>query len=79
MFLTPEQLPFYGGTYFPPEPRHGMPAWTQVLQAIAESWNENAARRSAPAASACASSCPAARGSTPSSEPLDARTRSTRR
>jgi uncharacterized protein len=43
VFLTPEQLPFYGGTYFPPEPRHGMPAWTQVLQAIAESWSENSA------------------------------------
>ncbi len=41
VFLTPEQLPFYGGTYFPPEPRHGMPAWTQVLQAIAESWDAN--------------------------------------
>jgi uncharacterized protein YyaL (SSP411 family) len=41
VFLTPEQLPFYGGTYFPPEPRHGMPAWTQVLQAIAESWEAN--------------------------------------
>ncbi len=41
VFLTPEQLPFYGGTYFPPEPRHGMPAWTQVLRAIAESWSEN--------------------------------------
>jgi uncharacterized protein len=41
VFLTPEQLPFYGGTYFPPEPRHGMPAWTQVLQAIAESWEHN--------------------------------------
>jgi uncharacterized protein len=40
VFLTPEQLPFYGGTYFPPQPRHGMPAWTQVLQAIAESWAE---------------------------------------
>src|SRR5271154_48042 len=39
-FLTPEQLPFYGGTYFPPEPRHGMPAWTQVLQAIGEAWSE---------------------------------------
>jgi uncharacterized protein YyaL (SSP411 family) len=38
VFLTPEQLPFYGGTYFPPEPRPGMPAWTQVLQAIAETW-----------------------------------------
>ncbi len=43
VFLTPEQLPFYGGTYFPPEPRHGMPSWTQVLQAIAETWRENEA------------------------------------
>jgi len=41
VFLTPEQLPFYGGTYFPPDPRHGMPAWTQVLLAISESWSEN--------------------------------------
>jgi hypothetical protein len=41
VFVTPEQLPFYGGTYFPPEPRHGMPAFTQVLQAIAESWEQN--------------------------------------
>ena len=41
VFLTPEQLPFYGGTYFPPEARGGMPAWTQVLQAIAETWSEH--------------------------------------
>jgi uncharacterized protein YyaL (SSP411 family) len=41
VFLTPEQLPFYGGTYFPPEPRHGMPSWTQVLQAISEAWDQN--------------------------------------
>jgi uncharacterized protein len=40
VFLTPEQMPFYGGTYFPPEARPGMPAWTQVLQAIAETWRE---------------------------------------
>ena len=40
VFLTPEQLPFYGGTYFPPDPRPGMPAWTQVIQAIAETWRE---------------------------------------
>src|ERR1700735_1256502 len=43
VLLTPAQLPFYGGTYFPPEPRHGMPAWTQVLQAIAASWEESRA------------------------------------
>jgi uncharacterized protein len=41
VFLTPQQLPFYGGTYYPPEERHGMPAWTQVLQAIAEAWETN--------------------------------------
>jgi uncharacterized protein YyaL (SSP411 family) len=39
-FLTPEQVPFYGGTYFPPEPRHGMPSWRQVLGAVAEAWDE---------------------------------------
>ena len=37
-FLTPDGVPFYAGTYFPPEPRHGLPAWRQVLAAIAESW-----------------------------------------
>ncbi|MCW3026279.1 MAG: thioredoxin protein [Solirubrobacterales bacterium] len=43
VFLTPEQLPFYGGTYFPPEERQGLPSWSQVLLAIAESWSENRA------------------------------------
>jgi uncharacterized protein YyaL (SSP411 family) len=42
VFLTPEGVPFYGGTYFPPEPRGGMPSWSQVLQAIAEAWSERA-------------------------------------
>jgi len=40
VFLTPEQLPFYGGTYYPPRPRQGMPSWTQVLEAIVEAWEE---------------------------------------
>ena len=31
VFLTPEQVPFYAGTYFPPVQRQGMPAWPQVL------------------------------------------------
>src|SRR3954451_2320218 len=39
-FLTPEQIPFYGGTYFPPEPRHGMPSWQQVLGAVADAWQQ---------------------------------------
>ena len=37
-FLTPELVPFYAGTYFPPESRHGMPAWRMVLDAVAEAW-----------------------------------------
>jgi uncharacterized protein len=40
VFLTPDQVPFYGGTYFPPESRQGMPAWTQVVNAVAEAWRE---------------------------------------
>ncbi len=40
VFLTPEQLPFYGGTYYPPEARGGMPSWSQVLVAIAQAWTE---------------------------------------
>ena len=32
-FLTPDGRFFYGGTYFPPEPRHGMPSFRQVLAA----------------------------------------------
>jgi uncharacterized protein YyaL (SSP411 family) len=39
VFLTPEQVPFYGGTYFPPAPRHGLPSWRQVLAAVAEAWD----------------------------------------
>ncbi len=38
VFLTPEGTPFYGGTYFPPEPRYGMPAFAQVLTAIVDAW-----------------------------------------
>jgi uncharacterized protein YyaL (SSP411 family) len=36
--LTPDGEPFFAGTYFPPEPRQGMPAFTQVLQALADAW-----------------------------------------
>src|SRR3954471_10321636 len=39
-FLTPEGVPFYAGTYFPPEPRQGMPSWRQVLAGVAEAWRE---------------------------------------
>ena len=38
VFLTPDGKPFYGGTYFPPAPRYGMPSFPQLLTAIAEAW-----------------------------------------
>src|SRR5215213_4750608 len=38
MFLTPDGEPFWGGTYFPPEPRYGRPSFRQVLQGIAEAY-----------------------------------------
>src|SRR3954451_2931828 len=40
VFITPEQVPFYAGTYFPPEPRQGMPSWPMVLGAVAEAWDK---------------------------------------
>ena len=39
MFLTPAGQPFWGGTYFPPAPRHGMPSFRQVLAAIHAAWS----------------------------------------
>ena len=51
MFLTPEGEPFWGGTYFPPEPRWGRPSFPQVLRGVADAYHtqqdavrENAAR-----------------------------------
>ncbi len=38
VFLTPDGAPFYGGTYFPPDDRHGLPAFRRVLTSIAEAW-----------------------------------------
>ena len=38
VFLTPEGQPFYGGTYFPPTPRYGMPSFSQVLTTVADGW-----------------------------------------
>jgi uncharacterized protein YyaL (SSP411 family) len=38
VFLTPQLKPFYGGTYFPPEDRHGLPGFPQVLQMVAEAY-----------------------------------------
>jgi len=43
MFLTPDGEPFWGGTYFPPEPRWGRPGFEQVLRAIAEGYHKQRA------------------------------------
>ena len=43
-FLTPEQAPFFVGTYFPPEPRHGMPPWRAVVEAVSDAWAERKER-----------------------------------
>ena len=40
VFLTPDTAPFYTGTYFPPEDRHGMPSFKRVLQAVAEAYRD---------------------------------------
>ncbi len=39
VFLTPAGVPFYGGTYFPPTPRYGMPSFQQVLQSVAQAYH----------------------------------------
>ncbi len=40
VFLTPDRRPFYAGTYFPPSPRHGLPSFGQVLDAVSSAWTE---------------------------------------
>src|SRR3990170_2262575 len=47
VFLTPDGRPFYGGTYFPDTPRHGMPSFRQVLASIAGVWRDDRARAEA--------------------------------
>jgi uncharacterized protein YyaL (SSP411 family) len=69
VFLTPEGEPFLGGTYFPPEPRHGMPAFSQVLVAVSDLYRDRrdeVARR----ARAMLEALEAAASSAPSAEPL---------
>ncbi len=41
VFLTPDLRPFFGGTYFPPEDRHGRPGFPKLLQAIAEFFRQD--------------------------------------
>jgi len=43
VFLTPDGQPFYGGTYFPKQPRYGMPSFTQVLTSVVDAWQNRRA------------------------------------
>ena len=43
VFLTPEGEPFFGGTYYPPEPRHGLPSFRQVLEAVSSAYRDRRA------------------------------------
>jgi uncharacterized protein YyaL (SSP411 family) len=67
VFLTPSGEPFFGGTYFPPEPRHGLPSFKQLLNAVADAWRE---RRSEIQRDAGSISEQLRRTAEPSREPL---------
>jgi uncharacterized protein YyaL (SSP411 family) len=67
VFLTPQGEPFLGGTYYPPEPRHGLPSFRQVLEAVAEAFRE---RRADVATQASALVEAVSREVAPSAEPL---------
>jgi len=44
VFLTPEGEPFYGGTYYPPEDRHGLPSFRRVLRSVADAYRTQRGR-----------------------------------
>ena len=47
LWLTPDLRPFYGGTYFPPYPRYGVPAFRDALRRVHESWTDGRAQAAA--------------------------------
>ena len=63
-FLTPDQVPFFAGTYFPPDEDRGMPSWLQVLRSIVEAWEERGEEIRATSEES-PSGCPARPGSSP--------------
>ena len=67
VFLTPEAEPFLGGTYYPPEPRHGLPSFKQVLAAVSDAYKD---RRGDVAEQAAALVQAVSREVSPSADPL---------
>ncbi len=75
MFIAPDGAPFWGGTYFPPEPRWGRPSFRQVLQGVANAWqtgNEAIARNTAGLRNVLANLSKPAAGGMPGPMHLDA-------
>ncbi len=76
LFLTPDQKPFFGGTYFPKTPRHGQPGFLDLLPRVAEAYyarGEEIERQSASLLRSFANTLPSAGPATPafSEQPLD--------
>ena len=67
VFLTPEGEPFLGGTYYPPEPRHGLPSFRQLLVAVSDAYKD---RRADVAQQAAALVEAVSREVSPSADPL---------
>ena len=57
VFLTPDGEPFLGGTYYPPEPRHGLPSFQQVLTAVSDAYRERRGDVSRQASVSAESTC----------------------
>jgi uncharacterized protein len=70
VFLTPDLKPFFGGTYFPPDPRHDRPGFLQLLQQISRLWQEKKADIAASADEIHARLEAAMAGGEPSNPPL---------
>lgn len=74
-FLTPAGRPFFAGTYYPPQPLHGMPSFTQVLQAVVQAWTDRRDEVTAAAGQIAASlgtAGPTGAAQAPDAERLDA-------
>ena len=70
-FCDPDGVPFYGGTYFPPEPRQGMPSFRMVMEAVVAVVGDPARARSARPPAGSASSSAAVGRIEPSGERLE--------
>jgi uncharacterized protein YyaL (SSP411 family) len=69
VFLTPEQKPFFAGTYFPPSDRYGMPGFPKILQAVWEAYRARRAEVDAQSSEMTRAIAEAATGAMPAPQP----------